>query len=94
MVRKAAALAQEELDSVSGRTYVSQLERGLKQPTLHKVDQLATAMGVHPLTLLTLSYCAGNSAAEIKRLQSRVEAETIEVLKAAVDSSADASSSR
>jgi transcriptional regulator with XRE-family HTH domain len=56
-VRQARSTAQEEFDEVSGRTYISALERGLKQPTLSKVDQLAGVLRVHPLTILTLCYC-------------------------------------
>lgn len=41
---------------VSSRTYVSSLERGIKVPTLSKIDELASVMGIHPLTLLTLAY--------------------------------------
>lgn len=49
-------MSQEAFGVVSSRTYVSTLERGIKQPTLNKVDELAGVMGVHPLTLLALSY--------------------------------------
>ena len=51
--RRAKRLSQEAFTTVSSRTYLSQLERGLKSPTLEKVEELATTMGVHPLTLLT-----------------------------------------
>ena len=51
--RKAQGLSQESFTTVSSRTYMSQLERGLKSPTLEKIEELATTMGVHPLTLLT-----------------------------------------
>lgn len=63
-MRKARGRSQEEFDAVSSRTYVSALERGLKQPTLSKVDELAQVMDVHPLTLLTLSYCVRPASAE------------------------------
>ena len=56
MCRKACSVSQEAFGVVSSRTYVSTLERGIKQPTLNKVDELAGVMGVHPLTLLALSY--------------------------------------
>lgn len=54
--RDARGLPQEAFSLVSSRTYVSSLERGLKSPTLLKVDELAEVLGVHPLTLLTLAY--------------------------------------
>ena len=50
--RKAKGLSQEAFSNVSSRTYLSELERGLKNPTLDKIEKLATTMGVHPLTLL------------------------------------------
>lgn len=51
--RKAKGLSQEAFTIVSSRTYMSELERGLKNPTLDKIDELSTIMGIHPLTLLT-----------------------------------------
>ncbi len=54
--RKFSNVSQEDFGLISGRTYVSALERGLKQPTLNKVDELASVLGIHPLTLLALSY--------------------------------------
>lgn len=50
-------VTQEAFDGISSRTYVSTLERGLKSPTLQKVDSLASVLGIHPLILLTLAYC-------------------------------------
>lgn len=83
-VRKARGIAQEQFDQMSSRTYVSALERGIKQPTLSKVVALAEVLQVHPLTLLTLTYCGSLSKAEAARLQARVAAE-IEALAAADD---------
>ncbi|MFL1527240.1 helix-turn-helix domain-containing protein [Pseudomonas sp. O230] len=40
----------------TGRTYYSALEHGRKVPTLAKIDEIANALGVHPLALLLLSY--------------------------------------
>lgn len=57
LVRKAKGLTQEDFDDISSRVYVSALERGIKQPTLPKVDAFAAHLGVHPLTLLALAYC-------------------------------------
>lgn len=68
--RKARGLSQEAFSDVSSRTYLSSLERGLKSPTLKKVDELCTVMDVHPLTLLTLAY-AGSSQ-QIKQVQAQV----------------------
>lgn len=78
-------MSQEQFDSVSSRTYVSAIERGLKQPTVAKVDALASVLGLHPLTLLTLSYLAGQSAADARGLLERVQAEVDELLGLARD---------
>ena len=55
-IRKAKGISQEVFALTSSRTYVSTLERGLKSPTLSKIDDLAGVLGVHPLTLLMASY--------------------------------------
>lgn len=75
--RRARGLAQEVFDEVSSRTYISSLERGLKQPTLPKVDELSQVLGVHPLTLVALSY--GWSPAEIDSILARVRQEVAAV---------------
>jgi transcriptional regulator with XRE-family HTH domain len=72
VVRKARGMTQEDFDDVSSRVYVSALERGVKQPTLPKVDTLAHALGVHPLTLLTLSYCGKPTSEEVGKLMDRI----------------------
>ena len=54
--RSVLGITQEDFGVVSSRTYVSSLERGIKVPTLSKIDELASVMGIHPLTLLTLAY--------------------------------------
>ncbi|SMC29383.1 Helix-turn-helix [Andreprevotia lacus DSM 23236] len=55
-LRKAKNMTQEDFGEVSGRTYLSSLERGLKSPTLNKIEELAAAMGIQPLTLLLATY--------------------------------------
>ena len=54
--RKSRNLTQEDFSEVSSRTYISTLERGLKNPTIEKIDALASTIGIHPLTLLALTY--------------------------------------
>ena len=48
--RKIVKISQEELAERAGlhRTYISQLERGLKSPTLDVIVALATALRVPP----------------------------------------------
>lgn len=61
VARKASNLSQEDFSDVSSRTYLSSLERGLKSPTLEKIQSLASRMNIHPLTLVTLAYlCDAN----------------------------------
>lgn len=77
--RLARGLAQEEFDEVSGRTYISALELGKKSPTLQKIDQLALPLGLHPLSLLVLSYIDGSSP-DLGELQKLLDSVSEEVL--------------
>jgi transcriptional regulator with XRE-family HTH domain len=79
VTRRARNFPQEEFAAISGRTYISALERGLKQPTLTKVDALARLMRVHPLTLLALSYVSRHSLVEVKRALDQVLREVEEL---------------
>lgn len=79
--RKARGIAQEEFDDISGRTYISALERGIKVPTLGKIEQLATVLRVHPLTLLTLAYLSGGENANPERLLAGVANELAELFE-------------
>lgn len=53
-LRVGAHLTQEQLafESHLDRTYISLLERGLRQPTLSSMVQLAAALKVSPSTLM------------------------------------------
>lgn len=66
--RAATRKSQESFDVVSSRTYVSSLERGMKSPTLNKVDELASVFGIHPLTLLTLAYATSREGLSVPLL--------------------------
>lgn len=80
-VRKARGLTQEDFSDVSGRTYISQLERGERGPTLEKVDALAKVLRVHPLTLLSLTYLRAGSVRDPEILLRRIRAELEAVLR-------------
>ena len=54
-LRISCKLSQESFSTVS-----STLERGLKSPTLEKVEDIAVAMDIHPLTLITSAYLEKN----------------------------------
>ena len=79
--RNSLGIPQDAFSIASSRTYISSLERGLKSPTLSKIDGLAEVLGVHPLTLLTLSYLSVQSNSEIDKLINRVKIELELVLK-------------
>jgi transcriptional regulator with XRE-family HTH domain len=74
-LREKRGLSQEDFYEVSGRTYVSRLENDGAEPTLAKVGQLARVLGVHPLTLLTLTFCGKGTASEVDRLLANVRDE-------------------
>ena len=79
--RKAKGLSQEDFSDVSSRTYVSTLERGLYTPTLEKVEDLAQAIGIHPLTLLTMACLASSKTNSLDKLFAQVKTE-IELMEA------------
>ena len=53
-LRRSRGLSQEELADRAGvhRTYISQLERGLKSPTLAVLMKLGAALNVKPSQIL------------------------------------------
>lgn len=73
--RQARGLAQDAFDEVTSRVYVSALERGLKQPTLPKVDTLAEVLAMHPLTLLSLCYVKDSDPTQARRLLAQIAGE-------------------
>ncbi len=82
-IRKVKKVTQEDFGVVSSRTYVSSLERGLKVPTLAKIDELAVVLGVHPLTLLALAYASNASTDGVSELLRFVQRETDALLNKA-----------
>jgi transcriptional regulator with XRE-family HTH domain len=79
--RKASGLTQEDFSIISSRTYLSTLERGLKNPTLEKVHDIAETMNVHPLTLLVLTYMQMDKKQSIESIFRRVQREIAEISK-------------
>lgn len=71
-VRKARGLTQEDFSDVSSRTYVSTLERGIKSPTLEKVEAISNSMGINPLVLLVLTYSAVDKKMDMHNLLENV----------------------
>lgn len=66
--RKSRGLTQEDFSDISSRTYLSTLERGLKCPTLGKTYRLSETIGIHFLTLLTLTILNFEKNGDIERL--------------------------
>lgn len=63
-LRESKGLSQEELaDQCSiHRTYVSQLERGLKSPTLRLLWKICASLEINPLSLIAdVQSCTENS---------------------------------
>jgi transcriptional regulator with XRE-family HTH domain len=67
-------LTQEHFSLVSSRTNVSLLERGGTSPTLVKLEELCSVLGVHPVSLVTACYMrkenitdAGGFLAQVQR---------------------------
>ena len=55
-LRQERGLSQELFADIAGvhRTYVSQLERGIKSPTMAVFNKIAGALGIQPSDLLRL----------------------------------------
>lgn len=74
-IRLSKELTQEFFSDISSRTYMSVLESGKKKPSVEKIDSLANAIGVHPLTIITLSYLIANEELSLSDLQKQVSDE-------------------
>lgn len=63
-------LSQEDFSDVSGRTYISTLERGIHSPTIDRLEALAPILTIHPITLLVCTYAErdGVAAEELLRM--------------------------
>jgi len=75
LVRTAKGLTQEDFSTVSSRTYLSTLERGLKSPTLDKIEALCDTLDVHPLSLLVLTYLHTQKNKRLDSLLKKIEKE-------------------
>lgn len=72
-IRSSRRVTQEDFSQVSSRTYLSTLERGLKSPTIDKVESLASVLGVHPLTLIARSYLLMDEEVLLEDLLTRIK---------------------
>ncbi|MDE1947370.1 MAG: helix-turn-helix transcriptional regulator [Burkholderiales bacterium] len=83
LARTARGLSQESFAEVSGRTYLSQLERGERRPTLTKLDDLAGVLEIHPASLAALSYLPKSAtAADVERLLRHIRSDLTDLLAA------------
>lgn len=74
-LRVSKGLTQEDFSSICSRTYLSTLERGLKCPTLEKLEALASVMEVHPLSVLAAAYQINDEEGGLDTLLARVRTE-------------------
>lgn len=78
-IRKHRDLTQEDFSTISSRTYMSSLERGKYSPTLEKLDQISSVLGVHPVTVLAACYVDPHTAGEAEDLIKRIQRELSEI---------------
>lgn len=81
LARKARSKTQEDFSVTSSRTYVSMLERGVRSPTLAKINELSETLEIHPLTLLALAYAGPVTPAELRKLLAEIEREAISLVQ-------------
>ena len=70
-------LTQEDFSIVSSRTYLSTLERGLRCPTIEKLDELAKRMEIHPLSLMVQAYLIQDPDINLDSLLNRIKQEVL-----------------
>ncbi|MCP3849853.1 MAG: helix-turn-helix transcriptional regulator [Gammaproteobacteria bacterium] len=80
-VRTHRGLSQEAFSVISSRTYLSTLERGVKSPTLDKIEVIAGKMEVHPVTLLVMTYLQDNKSESLDDFLKMIESEVIELIE-------------
>lgn len=55
LARLKAQMSQDDFTTVSSRTFVSSIERGLKSPTVEKLTELAGAMEMDPAVVVLVA---------------------------------------
>lgn len=73
-VRLRKGIAQEQLGA--SQSFISTLERGIRSPTIEKVEELAARLGVNPATLIILMQIGldGDEQALLKEVDSEIKA--------------------
>ncbi|MEH6501648.1 MAG: helix-turn-helix transcriptional regulator [Pseudoalteromonas distincta] len=68
-------LSQEEFSDVSSRTYMSSLERGLKSPTIDKIEKISQVLEVHPVSVMVATYLATDPDMTMDALFERIKSD-------------------
>lgn len=55
LARRKAQMSQDDFTTVSSRTFVSSIERGLKSPTVEKLSELSGAMAMDPAVVVLVA---------------------------------------
>lgn len=88
-LRSRRGLSQDDFALVTSRTYISQLERGLKSPTLEKIEQFAKFMDIHPASLIIGCYLERSSKEDLQSLFEKVRIDLAFDLKTIQDTPSD-----
>lgn len=67
-MRQRRGLTQEDFVMVTSRAYMSLLERGLRCPTIEKVEELASVMQIHPISLIVECYLIRDPDIDLKEI--------------------------
>ncbi|MDH1558226.1 helix-turn-helix domain-containing protein [Pseudomonas chengduensis] len=72
-LRVSKGLPQEAAGA--SQSYISDVERGLKSPTIEKFNELATNIGVHPLIILAKGYLVAGTPETVDELLTLLKTE-------------------
>ncbi|MDN3220048.1 transcriptional regulator [Pseudomonas lundensis] len=72
-LRMSKDLSQESIGA--SQSYVSDVERGLKTPSIEKLDEFASTIGIHPVTILAKSYLVKDRSLSAEDLMALVRKE-------------------
>ncbi|RJG12919.1 XRE family transcriptional regulator [Pseudomonas cavernicola] len=74
-MRERKELPQEGVGA--SQSYISSIERGLKSPSLEKIEKIATVMGVHPMSILATGFLLKEPGLSLDDLLNKIRRETI-----------------
>ncbi|WP_416152005.1 helix-turn-helix domain-containing protein [Pseudomonas sp. MH9.2] len=67
-LRLRQGLSQQDFVRVVSREHLSRLERGVSQPNLQLIRDLAGVLGIHPISLLAKAFERAGDASELRDL--------------------------